>query len=786
MYKRFLAALLSLILCVTSLPCAAEEGGHEYPGVDITFPADDQIAVEMAFRQWAAELLYDYYAGSYKAAYVGSSGKEPFAEYYRLAVLKSSFDRDNQNNKHIIYNMVSGTEADQQGVYTWVLLESLKEAVRINSDEIIAQFNATPKDERKYLMLDIVNGTLTKDEYVENAQERMDAMLAADALEAIFDIGLVCIETALQVQVATKAKSDLLSNVISGAAETLDAAFETCVEAAETNALINARNEVRTLLANELASEVLTINDIAVGFLKNTYSDLLSNRHAEYRDLIETFLEVTDNSNPDLADHVADAVQMEMAAIEATQAAQKILDDAGYEVAKTLDPGSIAGVVAVDTFCTLLEESVKILFEMAEEKVAGKGLEFTIAGKKISLGADDLMQYLNDCITKYLSIVRDQLVDQYFDQYLEGTTVEIGVLDGLGDKLVTAFTSDEFRYELIAGFLTNFAPGVLEDLTGDDSALIDASVELLDVIASDLFTGDSSSETTGNLLKIFVNSADSIVNAEVEELLQKSADKVQRAEAQERKAELWRGKNQKRTKKAETRAENYRKAAYELSQEVEAKEAFQVPVFDVVTNVWDRAWETGTSIRAALDSAVSAANGEGRLSLLTARVYAAREMSFPLLMDSNNMLANDVFSAGDGNFFTPDAYSIVLDREKIPLEVLVAIVSRIKTQLKYDIVGAKSYFDVALHFWEDEDYLGLGGSVTEDEIRYNKLFATEFVKYMFDHYSNIYGENQILTTASADRLYNEIVFFENHYFNRILDPYRPGGTWDPAWEAYFQ
>lgn len=786
MNKRILAALLCLSLCVTSLPCAAGEELYSYPAVDATIPADDQLAVEMAFREWAAELLYDYYAGSYKAAYAGSDGREPFAEYYRLAVLKRSFDREKQNNKHIIYNTVSGTEADKQGVYTWVLLESLKEAVRINSDEIIAQFNATPKAERKYLMLDIVNGTLTKDEYVENAQERMDAILAADALEAIFDIGLVCIETALQVKFTTKDKGDLLSDVISGAADTLDAAFETLTEAAETNALINARNEVRTLLANELASEVLTISDIAVGFLKNTYSDLLSNRHAEYRNLIETFLEVTDNSNPDLADHVSDAVQMEMAAIETTQAAQKILDDAGYEVAKTLDPGSIAAVVAVDTFCTLLEESVKILFEMAEEKFAEKGLEFTIAGKTISLGADDLMEYLSDCITKYLSIVRDQLVDQYFDQYLEGTTVDIGVLDGLGERMIAAFDSKDFKYELIAGFLTKFAPDVLEDLSGNDSFLIEAAVEFLDVLASDLFTNDSTSETAGNLLKIFVKSSGSFVDEKVKDLLQQSADKVQRAEHQERKAARWRDKNQKRTKKAEKRAENYRKEAYKLSQEAEVKAAFQIPVFDVVTNVWDRAWETGTSIRAALDSAVASANGEGRLSLLTARVHAAREMSFPLLSDSTDLLANNVFTVGDGNFFTKDAYSIVMDREKIPLDALVKIVSRIKMQLKYDIVGAKSYFDVALHFWEGEEYLGLGGSITEDEIRYNKLFATEFVKYMFDHYSNIYGENQILTTGTADRLYDEIVFFENHYFNRMLDPHRPGGTWDPAWDAYFQ
>ena len=107
MFKRLIAALLSLALCLSSLASSlAEEPVYIYPEIRMTLLPDDRAALEMSFRQWAQAVIFDYYSGVYSAS--GSSRAthmgQPFGEYYRLAYSKQAFDKENIGNKNILYN----------------------------------------------------------------------------------------------------------------------------------------------------------------------------------------------------------------------------------------------------------------------------------------------------------------------------------------------------------------------------------------------------------------------------------------------------------------------------------------------------------------------------------------------------------------------------------------------------------------------------------------------------------------------------------------------------------
>ena len=785
MNKRILAALLCLILFVTSLPCAAGAGEYSYPPVDAAIPPDDQLAIEMAFREWAAELLYCYYVGGYKSWGMGNNKTELFAEYYRLADLKREFDRDNQNNEHVIYNVVSGTEEDKKSLYTWVLLESLKEAVMINSDEIIAQYHATPEDERIYMMLDISTGELKKDTYVENAQERVDAIKDAAVKEAFLDAFMLGVDTFLQYQIAMSgaSKGDLLQDCVSAIIDTVDAAAEAVLEGQKTNALITARNDVRNNLASDIASRLTEVNKKALGFLQNAYGDMSSFRYNEYRDLIETFIEVMDSTNPLMETQIATAATEEMKRIVANAEAEKILNGFDYELAETMDPEMIAAVAAINALGTALEEFIDILSEQLQDAVEGKKLSVRFrdkTGKTITAdwSADAVIEAIGNVLSEYCGEVTSKIVDDYYAQYAAGTTVDINVLETVGTKLLAAFTSKDFLYELGSNVVMTLIP----DFEGQ---LDDAVQGVLDVIMSDIFTADSDSEMAKNVLELFAKSAEGMANATMDSLTQERNKYLSQAAEYQKKVDKKVNRKVKRSKEYKRRveenkalAEKYSTAAADIETRINELEEFAVPLVDVVTNVWDRAWETGTSIRAALDSTVASANGEGRVSLLAGRVYAAKQMSLPVMISCHEKMYETVFITEQGGFMARDAYDIVLDREKVALEDLVQMVSSIQNQFKYDIVGAKSYFDISLQFWEGEEYLGWWGKIEEDEIKYHNWFVTKFIKYMFDNYSNIYGENEILGVSMSEGLYDQIVFYQNYYFGDT--------TWDPAWEAYFQ
>ena len=190
--------------------------------------------------------------------------------------------------------------------------------------------------------------------------------------------------------------------------------------------------------------------------------------------------------------------------------------------------------------------------------------------------------------------------------------------------------------------------------------------------------------------------------------------------------------------------------------------------FSVIVEIFDKAWETGISIAEVGNSAMANLNGESRLSLLAARTVCARNLSNPLQGDACSAIADLRISSNS----LEDYRRVICDPERVPIEKLTHIVSLIRTQIKYDIVGSKSYYDISLHGWELDEYstkyiYTMHGFIT--------MPGAAFWNHCQQFYINSYLEKGILKTNVAQGRYDTIV-----RFHRKFD-----ATWKTEWDVLF-
>jgi len=180
-------------------------------------------------------------------------------------------------------------------------------------------------------------------------------------------------------------------------------------------------------------------------------------------------------------------------------------------------------------------------------------------------------------------------------------------------------------------------------------------------------------------------------------------------------------------------------------------------VVNFVLDVCDRAWETGESLRELSDSIIAAKNGEGIISLHAARVVAAHNLSNGVRGELRSALIARVSASG----FEADnwnAYAFVMDPEQTTLEEVVRLVSYVHTQIKYDIIGTRSYYNITFQGSKDE-----------------KFRKSEFWKYVENKHTNIFGQKGFINNDRAQDRYNWVTGFWQDYYVDL---------WNSNWQVF--
>ena len=198
--------------------------------------------------------------------------------------------------------------------------------------------------------------------------------------------------------------------------------------------------------------------------------------------------------------------------------------------------------------------------------------------------------------------------------------------------------------------------------------------------------------------------------------------------------------------------------------------------FDMICNVIDSAWEVGTSLREAVDSTMADLSNEGSLSLLASSVFKAKQLSDGVRTDVIGKIQSYCHSMSVSSLSELD---FVLDPSRMPLEDLVAIISLIHTQLKYDIVGTSMYYNISFKAWHGGEYLGTvlsrngDGSVAS----YHHVGEVQFWNYLRTNHVNVHHEKGVMLVGFAENYYREVQsLIDTHY----------AAKWDPAWGIFWQ
>lgn len=798
MKKRVLAALMSLIMLLSVLTSAAADAVYTYPQLGVTIKPSDMSEMEREFRVWATNLIRDYAIGEYYALSGGNqlTSMNSYSEYYRLAKTKMKFDGQNVTDKDVIYNTSRDADmAQNDSLYLFVIAESMKEAVLINEKDIMASLNQIPEEKRKFIRLDIEAGAMKIDDVMIITNELANDYIWSDFFNAVTDVVVLAADTVGEIKLfASKPNQKVdMRAILESALESVDAIVTRLMEAADANAKIYARNLAREVLIDDLASQLYQVNGETISFLRNTYQNVET--HYGYQHIINQLLDCIDPAkNPQLTVLMANqavTVVDNTTISDEYGASIKLVDSVGIEFLESIDVGSAVMLGLADAFGEVLKGVMTALSDFIANGLEGKYLK--INGMNV-IKWSDVSDILLDTISDTVNGAIDKSIDGMFEEYLNGEGVSDAkavmtrvwndawgslwsadlwrsILNNLGEKLYTVPTnmlgtnkSDDFMIKL---FSTAWEV-VMAPMADSEDGL----VRLGDALYGQQLGKDDMAGFVGEMMEALGGAIEKDVNnttggASLDKLFEK-AEQTAREEKQYRKAAQYLdttvgpyNKGWKIVDKAEKTAQ-------------EARSNRNWAVISIICNVFDNAWEAGTSIGELLESSVAAANEEGQLSYLASMVTTSYKMSNDVLGSTTGRLRNMGFLNGS---VTAEDFDIFLDPNQVPLETVVTLVSLIHSQLKYDIVGTKNYYDIAFQGWVEEAYFGTiferrkDGSV----VRYNQWNTAEFWDYTLDHHVNVYDEMGVVKNQNAAQFYNKTTaFWQNYYVDE----------WNPDWQIF--
>lgn len=802
MSKRLIAALLSLMLFVSVLPDSrAEEPIYVYPEIHITLLPDDMAALELEFRQWAQAVIFDYYSQVYSASGPSNATHmgQPFGEYYRLAFSKQAFDKDNIGNKSIIYNTSRDSDITQnESVLTWVLIESLKEAVQLNRKAILDRYNATPRSMRKYLVLNIETGGLSVSEILQ-ATEDMESTRAQSAwINLANDTVLLAMDCLTAWELAGSSESQTLGDVISTSLAATDAFVESLMDSAVKNAQLRAQDTVREYLICQLASQLYNTHLETILFLRSAYASGDIDAYGQ-KEQIKAFIDMLD---PDKHPEIATLLSEEAASqINVYSIANDYITSTGLTFVETIDFRTAITLALMDAAAEGIKGALKMTEDLLKEKFKGK--HFSVKNHNV-ISVNDFIGIVFGTLSDTVSEAVDNTIENVYQDYMSGKSLE---WDNPGDLIWNNVQSALTGTLIWQNILDNLSEVVMQNLAGKAEEwgskklsgtgwpdwaerlfnfLLEGGAATFDsddglVKLGEIICGQSkpiTGEDVGDFLSMlgeqlsesFLQSTDSWTS--IGSLYNEAVSTYEQNEQT-----LNRLLSKPAAQQTPRNNMNINRAKNAMNEAEQAIEAYGgQKAFDMICNVIDSVWEVGSSLREAVDSTMADLSDEGALSLLASIVVRAQKLSDGVRANATGRIQSYCHTLSVGSLSELD---FVLDPSRMPLEDLVAIISLIHTQLKYDIVGTSMYYNISFKAWHGGQYLGTVLSRNEDGsvASYHHFGEAQFWNYLRTNHTNVHQEKGIMMIAFAESYYRKSQSFEKRHYSE---------KWNPAWNIFWQ
>lgn len=751
--KRIISFALSICLFACGMPVGAiAESFYVYPEIDAYILPNDDALLEREFRLWACQVIAEYYL---LHAFEDSRNFDNLTgiEYQRLAHTKLSFDRSQEGNiKENIYNSTNMTDSDWDGLYLWVFLESLKEAVYVNGSDIIAQYDELSGMQRQTWMLDIETGDLSSDNIARQAQHATAFVTATQFADAANHVVAVAGETAADFFLIKNAKNDNWSDLVSLVVKNYLSASEQYQRVFRENLLSEVRNRVRDILRTKLKDAVYDVNDQMLEYLIETYessdnqyfNNILAGNE-RYRPMILEFINRARSNKTGFST----ALDAEVKSTVTDEDVEAILDSLEYVIEETLGFDTLVEVVFLSCTKTTLDEVIDFGCKKLTENMKAETITYTNGEIHLSmkLNPADII----DALKETLKSAVDDVIDGLIEDIYNGKSVSlstVGVMlteEGFTDKYREKFLA-KFKAKLIGtGFSEEYVASIGDESIGEAAAACIKSVVERgseDILNKDEMDGKDLSKSlkavTKMIGKLFNSQAGSLRSP-----LNDVTEEINKAVAAE-------FTDQSKLAQLKKECERYNEKIQEYTN--------GNAVCKVLVKVWDTCWDAGGSIRTALGSLASMISGEGILSLLAMRMKTAMDMSNSVgrnLVDPIYTRLLGGYGSVRGSMEVEEYIQLTaLDPEKISLEELYEIVSMIYVREKYDIVGASSYFNAVIHF---DDFYGFSKKWYEGNDMhyvYNKLLVANFAAYVEDNHINVDRNQGFLSFYRANEEYN--------------------------------
>ena len=729
---------LSIMLCMVPGSSFADTLVYEYPPVNAFLAPRDFSAMEMEFRQRAAKLIYMWW--SQNRAYATES--DSTIEYCRLADTKVDFDgkKDDDN----VYNWNNMSQSEKDGFFLWVFLESVKENMYLDLNNILSKYNNVEKDNRRYWMYDPNTGELVYDSYSEQAQNLSDAERNANWAKAASDVVISTVSTIANYYVVTKDANDDLSDVFEIIFESVDSAVEQWIEALKTNNEIRISNQVRSQLEADLQEAVLTTSDAMIAHLREAYIDTpnpafqYSTWASDYPTMIRTFVETVEKNRASYEADLNEAVTERISDPDVSA----VFDAIEYNYVDTMDWKQIGSIVI---FSAVKEATVKLFDFVAEKLEKSVKLDFNSFSNFLPTFISE--EYWNSKIMptfiRTIMKLSKKAIEDYFDDVLKNAKDGKPFPTDMADQITNAILnkildSGELKKEFlnqikkeITSITTNMTTNTLEEVFGD---------KLLPMLFKEFFsiaTTDNPESQANKIGKTLLKGVDNIAYENIKkDMLDVIGEKAQEMETG----------NLLSPAGAEKVKWNHITQLGDKIHELKEKLQNANDAFNTVIKVWDRWWETGISIQAALESTVAAETGEGVMSMLGSRMVTCTTMRRPM---RTNIISAIVATGSTANETVFTEY--FMNPEKISVEDIFTIISQIYLMNQYDIVGSAAYFNMVLHC---------------DVFYKQVLFVSQkakFLKYIEQNHINRLGQKGLLSIEYATADYNNFVTYGTYY-----------------------
>lgn len=718
---------LSIMLCMVPGSSFADTLVYEYPPVNAFLAPRDFSAMEMEFRQWAAKLIYMWW--SQNGSYTAESDSD--IEYCRLADTKLDFDgmEDDDN----VYNWNNMSKSEIGGFYLWVFLESVKENMYLDLDNILTQYNDLDENDRRYWMYDPNTGELVYDSYSEQAQNLSDAERNANWAKAGSDIVLSTVSTVADYYIiksekfVNKESSDLcdLFNVIF---EAIDSAMEQWIDALKTNNEIRISNQVRGQLEADLQEAVLTTSDAMIAHLKEAYIDTsnpafrYSTWASDYPAMIQSFVKTVEKNRESYEDDLNNEVHNQIN----TPDVSAVFDAIDYDFVDTLDWKQIGTLVL---FTAAKEATVKLIDFLVKKLEKAVNLDFK--SFDVELGAHEVGSSLVAAFLNAFNELSKKAINDYFDAILKDAKNGVPFPSDMAEQIMNAVVNKISNTE---EFNEEFAKQIGKEIIDVGADMLNEIDGLASLLLKEFFgivVADSTESRAKKISKAIVKVADNVMYENIKGDMRNAIGNMQKANL-----------NGILSPTDSEKINELDDKVYKLRQKLQNAN----DLFNIVIKVMDRWWETGISIQAALESTAAAETGEGVMSMLGSRMVTCMTMRLPM----RTYVASAIIATGS----TADETTFVeyfMNPEKISAEDIFTIISQIYLMNQYDIIGSAAYFNMVLHY----------------DVFYKKVLfvsiESKFLKYIEENHVNRLRKKGLLSIEYATTDYNNFVTFGTYY-----------------------